>query len=303
MPRTCSNVTMGRGVLALAVATACLLGATPVGAQDRVALGTPPAPGQSQRVRVTQTSHMTMAPQGTPPPGFPADGLQVESTNAIVVRHDVGLPDAAGRVRYDVTYESMSQSVRMQGKEIPLPASPAGDLTGKTFTVWVDAANQIADVTVPEGLPLTSAQAKQMLTPSFSAVPRQDMAIGDIATRPLSLTIPMPGPAGGGGATMTGTTRTTLLGVDGTGTDRIARLGVAFDGELNVAATAETRPGLVMSTKGKGAMQVNLLSGFVVASQSDHTIDGTMRLPGAADGAGSLTMRGTVSVTTERLPQ
>ncbi|MCC6990824.1 MAG: hypothetical protein IT181_17590 [Acidobacteria bacterium] len=293
-----STGAMSRALITATVAVACLGVTTPARAQERVKIGAPPAPGQSQRVRITQTAHMTMTAPGTPPPGFPAGGLQVETSKTIVARHDVGLPDGDGRVRYDVTYESMAQHMQMQGKEVPVPAMPAGDLTGKTFTVWLDAANQIAEVGVPEDLPLTADQAKQLLAPGFAAVPRREMAIGDVATQPLSLSVPMPGPGGGVGATMSGSTRITLVAIEGTGTDRVATLGTVFEGNMGLGGA-----GLKTSIAGTGSMQVHLLSGFVIASHSDHTIDGTMQMPGAPDGAAGLTMHGTVGVTIERLTQ
>lgn len=289
-------------LIAATVAVACLGVTTPARAQERVKIGAPPAPGQSQRVRITQTAHMTMTAPGTPPPGFPAGGLQFETSKTIVARHDVGLPDSDGRVRYDVTYESMAQHMEMQGKEVPVPAMPAGDLTGKPFTVWLDAANQIAEVGVPEDLPLTADQAKQLLAPGFAAVPRREMAIGDVATQPLSLSIPMPGPGGGVGATLSGSTRITLVAIEGTGTDRVATLGTVFEGNMGLGG-ASADAGLKTSIAGTGSMQVHLLSGFVIASRSNHTIDGTMRLPGAPDGAGGFMMHGTVEVTIERLSQ
>lgn len=285
-----------------AVTIACLLGLAVAGAQERVTLG-PPAPGQSQRVRMTQTSHMAMTPQGAPPPGFPQGGIETDATSTMVVRYDVGLPDAAGRTRYDVTYESMTRSVRAQGKDVPVPTLPGGDLTGKMFTVWLDADRQIADVTVPEGLPFTPAQAKQMLGPAFTAVPRQGMAIGDVSTLPYTVSIPVPGAASDSGAGITGTTRTTLQAIEGIGTDRVAVFAVAVDGAMGMGTStaAAPAPGLAMSFKGTGTMTVNLLTGFVVRHQSDQTIEGTMRLPGAPESVGGFALHGTSSVALEQL--
>lgn len=263
---------------------------------DAIVVGALPQPGQSQRLQTTQKMQVKMVPEGELPPGFPAEGLRLEQTTVTVVRQDIGLVDNDGRVRHDITYESMTQTSTMNGKEVPIPSDRLSMLNGKVFTMWLDRNNDVADVVVPEGLPLTSEQAKQMMGSMLAAVPRQAIRVGETVTKPFTMDLPVPG--GREAPKMTATTRLTLTGVDGVGTDRVANFDVAFDGRLKVDAAA-TGPAMSMTVGGTGTMRTHLLSGFVVASTSEQTIDGTFSVPGGKGPA--FTMRGTVQIKTTRL--
>lgn len=282
----------------LALATGfALVFAGHAGAQtEAIVVGAQPKPGQSQRVQTTQTMRVKMVPEGERPPGFPAEGIRLEQTTVTVIRQDIGLVDGEGRVRHDLTYESMTQATTMNGKEVPIPSDRITMLNGKVFTLWLDANNQLADVVVPEGVPLSSEQAKQMMGSLLAAVPRQEMRVGETVTKPFTMDLPVPG--GRDAPKITATTRLTLTGVDGVGTDRIANFDIAVDGALKADAPA-AGPAVSMSIDGTGTMRMELLSGFIIASTSEQTIDGTFSAPGGKGPA--FTMRGTVQVKTTRL--
>lgn len=282
--------------LALAAAVSLVFAGHAAAQPEAVVVGALPQPGQSQRLQTTQTMQMKMLPQGELPPGFPAEGLRIEQTTVTVMRQDIGLVDNDGRVRHDITYESMTQTSTMNGKEVPIPSDRISMLNGKVFTMWIDRNNEVADVVVPEGVPLTSEQAKQMMGSLFAAVPRQAIRVGETVTRPFTMDLPVPG--GREAPKVTATTRLTLAGVDGAGTDRVANFDLAFDGRLKVDAAA-TGPEMSMTVGGTGTMRTHLLSGFVVASTSEQTIDGSFSMPGG-QGPG-FTLRGTVRVKTTRL--
>ncbi len=282
--------------LALAAAVTLMFAGHAAAQPDTVVIGALPQPGQSQRLQTTQKMQMKMVPEGELPPGFPAEGLRLEQTTVTVVRQDIGLVDNDGRVRHDITYESMTQTSTMNGKEVQIPSDRVSMLNGKVFTMWLDRNNDVADVVVPEGVPLTSDQAKQMLGSMLAAVPRQAIRVGETVTKPFTMDLPVPG--GREAPKMTATTRLTLTGVDGAGTDRVANFDVAVDGRLKVDAAA-TGPAMSMTVGGTGTMRTHLLSGFIVASTSEQTIDGTFSAPGGKGPA--FTMRGTVLIKTTRL--
>ena len=263
---------------------------------DTVVIGALPQPGQSQRLQTTQTMQMKMLPEGERPPGFPAEGLRIEQTTVTVIRQDIGLIDNDGRVRHDITYESMTQTSTMNGKEVPIPSDRIAMFDGKVFTMWIDRNNDVVDVVVPEGVPLTAEQAKQMMGSLLAAVPRQAIRVGETVTKPFTMDLPVPG--GREAPKMTATTRLTLTGVDGAGTDRIANFDVAVEGLLKVDAPG-TGPAVSIAVGGTGTMRTHLLSGFVVASTSEQTIEGTVGSPGGKGPAFS--MRGTVMIKTTRL--
>lgn len=266
--------------------------------QDKVLIGGTPTPGQTQRTRMSQVMDLQLKAGDTAPAGFPAEGIRMEMTSDIVMTQKVGAPDADGRTRMDVTYESVSQGGSMNGRAMPMPSS-SGGFEGQTLTLWMDKDNQVVDVTVPQGLPMSQGQAKQMFGQLFGAVPRQEMAVGETVSRPLSVAVPVPG-GGASGQAVTGTTRITLSRIDGEGAGRVAVLTTVFDGALETPAASAADGRVTMS--GEGTTQLALQSGLVLSAKSTTTIEGPMALPGAPVGMPPLTMHGVVTVTLERLP-
>lgn len=266
--------------------------------QDKVLIGGTPAPGQSQRTRMSQVMDLQLKAGDTAPPGFPPEGIRMEMTSDIVMRQTIGAPDDAGRTRMDITYESVAQGGTMNGQRMPMPSSNGG-FDGQTLTLWMDEANQVADVTVPQGLPLSESQAKQMFGQLFGAVPRQEMAVGETITKPLSVDVPVPGGAASG-QSVSGTTRITLTRIDGEGADRVAVLTTVFDGTLETPAGPAAGGRVTMA--GTGTTELSLRSGLVRSAKSTTTIDGPMALPGAPSGMPPLTMHGVVTLTLERQP-
>lgn len=276
---------------------ALLLSAGPLLAQDdTVNIGARPTPGQSQRLRTTQTMVMTLTPEGTPPPGFPPDGLTLNQETVTLLRQDIGLVDNDGRVRHDVTYESMTQKTTMNGKELPLPGGRADLLDGKSLGLWIDAKGELAEVVMPDSFPLTADQVRAMLAPVITAVPRQPLRVGESVTRPLSMSLPVP--AAGPPPTISATTKMTLTAIDGIGTDRIATFAIAFQGRVETAAGAPG-PTMTVTMGGTGRMRQHVASGLMIEQTSDQTLDGTMGLP--APGAPRMHMRGTVHVAMARV--
>lgn len=281
-------------VLLLVLALAAPLDA----GQDKVLIGGMPAPGQSQRTKLSQVMDLTLSAGDNPPPGFPPEGIRMEMTSDIVMKQTFGTPDADGRTRLDMTYESLAQSGTMNGQKMPMPSS-SGGFEGQTLTLWMDKNNEVAAVTVPPGLPMSESQARQMFNQMFGAVPRQEMAVGDTIAKPLSLDVPLPGGGASGGA-VSGTSRITLSRIDGEGPDRVAVLTTVFDGALeNGGATAA--PGR-LTIAGKGTTEQVLRTGLIQAMTSTTTLDGPMALPGAPAGMPPLTMHGVVTMTLARLP-
>lgn len=282
--------------LTLAAAVTLVFAGYAAAQPEAIIVGALPQPGQSQRVQTTQTLQMKMLPEGELPPGFPAEGVRLEQTTVTVMRQDIGLVDNDGRVRHDITYESMTQTSTMNGKEVPIPSDRISMLNGKAFTMWIDRNNEVVDVVVPEGLPITGEQAKQMMGSLLAAVPRQTIRVGETVTKPFTMDLPVPG--GREAPKMTATTKLTLTGVDGAGTDRVANFDVAVEGRLKADAPG-TGPAMSMTVNGTGTMRTHLLSGFVIANTSEQTIEGTFGAPGGKGPA--FTLRGTVLIKTTRL--
>lgn len=264
--------------------------------QDTVLIGRVPTPGQTQRTRLSQSMDLVLTPGDAAPPGFPPEGVRMAMTSAIVMRQEVGTPDADGRTRLDLTYESITQAGTVNGRPLPRPSSNGG-FEGQTLTLWMDKDNQVADVTVPPGLPMTASQARQMFGQVFAAVPRQEMAVGQTVSKPLSLAVPLPG-GGTANEALTGTTRITLSRIDGAGAARVAVLTSTLEGALENGLAGGGR----LTMTGSGTTEFGLQSGLVLSASSTSTLEGPMALPGAPAGTPPVAMRGVVTVTLERLP-
>lgn len=280
-------------VLLLVLALAAPLAA----GQDKILIGGMPSPGQSQRTKMSQAMDLTLRAGDNAPPGFPPDGIRMEMTSDIVMKQTIGAPDSEGRTRMDMTYESVAQGGTMNGQKMPMPSS-SGGFEGQTLTLWMDKTNAVADVTVPPGLPMSESQARQMFNQVFGAVPRQEMAIGETISKPLSLDVPLPG-GGASQQAVTGTTRITLSRIDGEGADRVAVLTMVFDGAIEGAANAA---GGKLTITGKGTTELALRTGLILSSTSTTTLEGPMAVPGAPAGAPPLAMHGVVTVTLAKLP-
>jgi hypothetical protein len=263
---------------------------------DAVVVGAQPMPGQSQRVQTTQIIQMKMVPEGDAPPGFPADGVRVEQTMVSVMRHEVGQTDTAGRVRHDITYESMKQTIKLNGADVPLPPGQPNPLDGKAFTMWMDQNNEVVEVLVPDGVGMTAEQARQLLSTMFAAVPRQAIRVGETVSKPFAMELPVPG--GAAAPKMTATTHLTLAKLDDTGADRVAYFDLRFEGGLK-ADGSTTGPEMSMTLGGTGTMQMLVGSGFVIANNSEQSIDGRFGAPG--DKSKMMTLRGTVTIKSARV--
>jgi hypothetical protein len=119
-------------------------------------------------------------------------------------------------------------------------------------------------------------------------------------TRPLSVTMPIPGP-GGQAPTLSATTTMTLAKITGTAPTRIAVLDTTVEGTLDAAAPGAAS-GATMKMTGTGTTELDLGSGFVIAGTSTTSLEGTMAMPGTPPGSAALAMRGTFTLTLERLP-
>lgn len=281
-------------VLLLVLALAAPLAAR----QDKVLIGGMPSAGQSQRTKLSQVMDLTLRAPESAPPGFPPEGIRMEMTSDIVMKQTYGTPDADGRTRLDMTYESVSQSGTMNGQKMPMPSSMGG-FEGQTLTLWMNKNNEVAEVAVPPGLPMSESQARQMFNQMFGAVPRQEMAVGETVSKPLSLDVPVPGGAASNQA-VSGTSRVTLSRIDGEGADRVAVLTTVFDGAIENGASSAA-PGRLTIT-GKGTTEQALRTGLIQSMTSTTTLEGPMALPGAPPGMPPLTMHGVVTMTLARLP-
>ena len=125
------------------------------------------------------------------------------------------------------------------------------------------------------------------------------MGVGEVATTPLSLTLPLPLPSGAP-LKMTGERRSKLVAVDNDAGARVARLEVALDGKMSgdVTPDAKSKIRFDFLLTGGGSTVMDLDKGVIRTSVTTSTINGTIEMAGATPGpVAPMRMRATTTVT------
>jgi hypothetical protein len=228
--------------------------------------------------------------------------MRSKGKSVLLLKQEVGAVDADGRLQLDLTYEDVSQELRVNDMPLPLPQESFDTLRGRKVTMWMGKNNEVLDVSAPENFPIPQDQLKQFLGPLVASVPHQEMAVGETVTLPFSMALPIPVPTGGAPPTLTGQTKTTLARLTPEADDQIATLeqtmNVAFD------STGETTGGrnvrMDMAIVASGTTHSYVRGGLVKSNAMTGTITGQFSPPGKSGAVMKIT--GTMTMKVERLP-
>jgi hypothetical protein len=289
-------------VAALAMAAAFAVPFAAIGQSARVMIGASPAPGQTARLRMTQEMDFELKPIGDQPPGIPKEGIRSKGKSMLLLKQEVGALDANGRLRLDLTYEDVSQELRVNDAPLPIPQDSYDTLRGRTVTMWIGKDNEVLDVTAPENFPIPQDQLKQFLGPLVASVPHQEMSVGETVTLPFSMALPIPVPAGGAPPMLVGQTKTTLTRLTAEAGDQVATLDqtmtVAFDSSGETTMGRNVR--MDMKIVASGTTDTFVRGGLVKSNAMNGTISGQFA-PGGKSGS-SMKLTGTLTMTVERVP-
>ena len=174
---------------------------------------------------------------------------------------------------------------------------------GLTFTLVYDSQGKV--INVASGPPRDAATAlKQMMTGLMPTAAPLTLAIGETATVPDHVDLPLPTGQGASDAmTMSGETRYTLTSVTVDGADRIAHLTIRRTATVSrgsPAAGPGPQAAFEQHTTSDGAIDVNIDRGVVLHSRQQMAIDGTVRMD-TRTGAAALSTRthGTVTLASD----
>jgi hypothetical protein len=271
--------------------TCALAGALPAAAQQKVSVGGRPTPGQAVRVNIVQDADFTMTPAGGA--GQP---MHLTAKTTTVASQKVGTPDEKGNIKIELTFEEITQDLKMNDQPAP-PEATAGAqaLKGKTMSMTLDPAGEVVDVVPPAEFQMPPSAIKDMLKQALGLMPKQDMAIGDTVTAPFAMAMPLPMP-GGEPPQMKGELKSTLTGVSG----ELATLDQAV-----TAAVDSTIPGpnggdvaIKMTVKGSGTTNWDVKGALVRGSKMTTEIAGTFTIPNI----GAMDLSGTTVVNLQRIP-
>lgn len=274
-----------------------------LGAQaERVTIRLAPVPGQTFRTRLVQATDLIMETEDQGDAAAPRPPTRFNGTITFVATIVVGARDDAGRVEARLTYDEVTADLGLNGgpqrKETPV------DLQGRQLTLVYDRDGQIVDVT--SNLSPNVADAfKPALTSIFGAMAPMTLAVGESATRPMAVSLPLPGAERPGG--LSSTTRFTLTSVTADGGEPVAHLSTAMTAEMNPPPTAPggsntSNMSMTMRIDGTGTMDVNVERGIVVKGAQTVTVDGRFRAA-AAGAAPAMRIHGTMTMSQASEPQ
>jgi hypothetical protein len=274
--------------------------ALPAAAQKKVTVGGRPAPEQTVRLNIVQDADLNMKPAEAAA-GSPMGPMHLKAKTTTVASQKVGTPDEKGALKIEMTYEEITQDLRLNDQPAPPEAAQAANaMKGKTISMVVDAAGDVVEVTPPADFPMPPAMIKDVLKQALGLMPKQEIAVGETVTAPFAMAMPMPLP-GGEPPQLKGELKSTLTGVTGAPGNEIAALAQEV-----TAAVDTTMPGpggsgeiaIKMTVKGSGTTDWDVKGGLVRGSKMTTQINGTFTVPGV----GAMEMSGTTLVNVERLP-
>lgn len=248
-------------------------------AQEKLALRASPKPNQVIRFTMTQYLDFDVTM-----PGGTMGAMKVGGQMVFSGLQKVGAPDAKGQISAEITMDTVTMNVTMNGA--PTGSPGLGDqLVGKTFTVIYDREGKVVDVKSPPGTE-AMGDPKQMISSITGLIPTGMLAVGDSVTIPLSIPIPVPLPGTKGPTSLDSKVTSKLTGITSEGGDRIATLAQTTEGQLNSPGS-----GLELKMTGTGTVQLNVDKGFVKTGDSTAKMDVSMLMQGMA-----MKMNGTVHV-------
>jgi hypothetical protein len=197
----------------------------------------------------------------------------------------------------EITYDEILVERSINGKPVPVE-NAGGMLAGKTVTFTYDGKGNVIDVKAPPDIGFSGDSLKEMMG-SLVSLPDVPLAIGETATMPFSMPLPIPSP-GEEPLNMKGRARYKLLELLKDGSDRIARFEQTVEAKLDTTVDLPLPSGLAkvylnFSVTGGGGVQLNVDKGVVKSGDVLSTIDGSMYMipQGSDKKMQALTVHGT----------
>ena len=268
--------------------SAGLLFPAALGAQERITLRAVPVPNQVIRTSMTQDLSFDVVMDGS---GM--GPTKVEGQVGLTGTQRVGPRDAQGRVTSELTVDTVTMELKMNGVPRPAPEELAR-LRGQTFTVVYDAGGKVVDVTASAGMGPAGVTAKNMISTFAQSIPSATLGIGDTITVQLAVPRPIPIPGIDTPTTLDSKTTSKLVSIVREGSDRIATLEQRTEAEAIRTLEVPSPSGMVSANlelrmTGGGNMQLNVDKGFVKSASSDLKLDTTMLMQGM-----SMKLNGTI---------
>ena len=222
--------------------------------------------------------------------------MTMKTTTSTTLKTGALKPD--GSYDAEVRYDEMRSDVTMNGQSVATGAA-TNQLVGKVTTVTYNRSGQIIDSKFPSDFPGSAETVKQLMVSLSGSLPDAPMSIGDVASIPLDMTLPIPIP-GGSGMKLDGQTEMKLVSIDQDGKGRLARFDSVTYGKMvgSMQPVGKASVSIDLTVSGTGATVMDLDAGFIRSAESNTTFDAKMLpTPGSTPaGMPSMSMKGTMKI-------
>lgn len=268
---------------------------------EKVSLRLAPKPDQTAKLRMVSEIDLEMSfdgVAGSDQPALPMMKMQMKSVTAFTQK--TGSLDKQNRFEMELVYDDVSAEMMMNGNAIPV-GDEMTKLKGQKIKVTMDQSGDIFDVQAPKETQMDAATFKELLKSLYGALPTEPMAVGETATVPLTMALPLPLPGSNGPLNLQGSSKIKLLAIEKDGTNRLAKLDTISEARLTSVmdfpgANGPAKVKLDFSMTGGGPSSVNLDKGLVKTNDVIMTLQGKMTpAPESADAKlPAMALKGTV---------
>lgn len=267
---------------------------------EKVSLRMTPKPDQTAKLRMATEMDLELSFEGAgaDQPALPMMKMQMKSVTAFTQK--TGPLDKQNRFDLELVYDDISAEIMMNGNAVPV-GDEMTKLKGQKIKVTMDQNGNVFDVQAPKETQMDAATFKELLKSLYGALPTELMAVGETATVPLTMALPLPLPGSNGPLNLQGSSKIKLLAIEKEGTNRLAKLETVSEARMTSVMdfpgqNGPTKMKMDFSMTGGGPSSVNLDKALVKTNDLIMTLQGKMSpTPESADAKlPTMVLKGTV---------
>lgn len=248
---------------------------------EKVSLHMTPKPDQTAKLRMATEVDLEMSFEGAVPPAQAAlNPMKIQMKSVTAFTQKTGALDKQNRFEMEMVYDDVTSEMTMNGNALPIGEEMA-QLKGKKIKVTMDQSGNVFDVQAPKETQMDSATFKELLKSLYGALPTEPMTVGETATVPLTMALPLPLPGNNGPLNLQGSSKIKLLAIEKEGANRLAKLETVSEARITSVVDFPGQNGpakmkMDFSMTGGGPSSVNLDKGMVKTNELLMTLQGKM---------------------------
>src|SRR5688572_19743908 len=243
---------------------------------------------------------MAVTFDGTVPPELAAVGpMKIQGKTVMAFTQKTGKLNSQGGLEAEINFTEATSQMSMNG--IPMGAGNTfGKFVGKKISVSFDSQGKVVELKVPPDMESIASALRHSFTSMYNNMPAAPLTIGEMATVPISLQLPLP-LVGAQPLAIGGEIHYKLQAVDREGSDRLARLSQSMQAQLTGEHAAGQQGKMKIDCKmtGTGSLQVNLDKAFLKANEMQTTVDAKLIFGGDSSEGNipTVILHGTMKIT------